>query len=77
MDLRIGVIQSARELELEIDDSVDRGQLREQVQAALNSEGGVLWLTDRHAREVAIPVSKVAYVEFGRPVSQRSIGFSG
>lgn len=76
MDVRIGVSQ-AREVEVELTDDTDPAQLRAHVEQALADENGVLWLTDRRGRQVAVPVSKVAYVEIGSPSESRRIGFGG
>ena len=42
---------------------------------ALADDDKVLWLTDKSGREVGIPSERVAYVEFGRPDTERRIGF--
>ena len=76
MDVRIGVTYSMREIELELDDTVDRDELKEHVAEALSAEDKVLWMTDKSGREIAIPSNKVAFVEIGHPAEQRSIGFS-
>ncbi len=76
MDVRIGVTQ-AREVEVELADDTDPGQLRSHIEQTLGSAGGVLWLTDRRGRQVAVPVDKVAYVEIGTPADARRIGFGG
>ena len=54
---------------------VDRASLQKDIEAALATEAGVLWLTDKRGRQVAIPSSKVAYVEIGSPEDERRIGF--
>ena len=35
----------------------------------------VLWLTDRHGRDIAVPAAKIAYIELGTSDSERRIGF--
>ena len=75
MDVRIGVIQAPREILLEMGSDTDRDALKGQVDAALSSDGGVLWLVDERGREVAIPSARVAYVEIGTPDGDRRIGF--
>ncbi len=75
MDVRIGVTYSPKELDLDLGDSVDRASLQKDIEAALATEAGVLWLTDKRGRQVAIPSSKVAYVEIGSPEDERRIGF--
>ena len=75
MEIRIGVTQSPRDIEIEVDDGTDREALRTQVSAALAGEVSVLWLTDRKGREVAVAAEKIAFVEIGHPEQQRSMGF--
>jgi hypothetical protein len=77
MDIRIGVTHSPRELNLELADDTDRDDLRKRVEAALTGALDVLWLTDRKAREVAVPAAKIAYVEIGSADGDRRIGFGG
>ena len=74
MDVRIGIVQSAKELEVELDEDADRDGVIADIEASLGKEAGVLWLTDRKGRRVAIPVAKVAYVEVGAPTQERRVG---
>ena len=76
MDVRIGLIQNPKELELQLGDDADAEALRSQVDAAL-SGGGTLWLTDRRGRQVGVSAEKLAYVEIGSPEDTRRIGFGG
>jgi Protein of unknown function (DUF3107) len=76
VDVRIGLTQTPKELEVQLDDDADAGALREQVDAALAGDG-TLWLTDRKGRQVGIPAAKLAYVEIGSPEDARRIGFGG
>ena len=71
MDVRIGVIQAPREILLEMGSDA----LKAQVDAALSSDAGVLWLVDERGREVAVPSARIAYVEIGTPDGDRRIGF--
>jgi uncharacterized protein DUF3107 len=75
VDVRIGVIHSLREIEVEMPDDTDRDGIRKQVDEALADDSRTLWLTDRFGREVAIPAAKIAYIELGRPDAERRIGF--
>lgn len=75
MDVRIGVTYSPKEIDLDLGDDVDRAALAKDIEAALGSEAGVLWLTDKRGRQVAVPSTKVAYVEIGSPEDERRIGF--
>jgi len=75
MDVRIGVTYSPKEIDLDLGDDVDRAALAKDIEAALGNEAGVLWLTDKRGRQVAVPSTKVAYVEIGSPEDERRIGF--
>ena len=66
MDVRIGVIHSLKEIEVELPDDVDRDDIRKRVDETLGDDSRTLWFTDKAGREVAISGAKVAYVELGR-----------
>ncbi len=74
MDVRIGIVQTAKELEVELSEETDRDTLLRQVEEALSGDA-VLWLTDRRGRRVGVPVARVAYVEVGAPSPDRRVGF--
>jgi Protein of unknown function (DUF3107) len=74
VDVRIGIVQTPKELEVELGDDVDRDDLLAEIETALASDA-VLWLTDRRGRRVGVPVGKVAYVEVGAPMPDRRVGF--
>jgi hypothetical protein len=74
VDVRIGVTQHPRELDLELADDTDRDELTRSIEEALADEKNVLWLTDRKGRRVGIPSAKVAYVEIGA-AEERRVGF--
>ena len=67
VDVRIGVTQAPRELNLEVDDG-DRDVL--DLQAFLG-------VTDKRGRELGVPAAKIAYVEVGSADGDRRIGFGG
>ena len=75
MDVRIGITQTPKELEVEMSDDTDRDKVVEEIEKLLKTGDGVLWLTDRKGRRVGVPVVKVAYVEVGAPASERRVGF--
>ena len=74
MDVRIGVTQAPREINLEIPDDTDRDELRSKVAAALAGATDVLSLVDKRGKETFVPASKIAYVEVGSDESPK-IGF--
>ncbi len=73
MDIKIGIVQSMREIEVELPDDADHAQISALVETALEGDQ-VLWLTDRKGRRVGVPAARIAYVEFGTPVD-RVVGF--
>jgi hypothetical protein len=75
VDVRIGITQTPKELEVELPDDSDREKVLADIDKALDKGDGVLWLTDRRGRRVAVPVPKVAYVEVGAPATDRRVGF--
>ena len=76
MDVRIGITQSMRELEVDLGDEVVRETLKADIAAAMASDDGVLWLTDKKGREIAVPTAKISFIEIGSPDAPRNIGFS-
>ena len=75
MDVRIGIVQSIKELDIELPDDADRDKVVADIEATLAKEGAILWLTDRKGRRVGVPSAKVAYVEVDAPTSDRRVGF--
>lgn len=76
MDVRIGMTQTPKELEVHLADDADPAAVRKQVDEAL-AAGTTLWLTDRKGRQVGVAAAKLAYVEIGSPDDERRIGFGG
>jgi hypothetical protein len=76
VDVRIGLTQTPKELEVQLDEGTDPAEVRAQVEAALG-ESTTLWFTDRRGRQIGVPSEKLAYVEIGSPNEERRIGFGG
>jgi hypothetical protein len=74
VEVRIGVTQTPREIDIEVADG-DRDKVVKDIEKALADGEGVLWLTDRRGRTVGIPSAKVAYIEIS-PTEDRRVGFS-
>lgn len=73
MEIKIGVQETAREVQLDSDQS------SEEVVAAIEKaiqDGSNLTLVDDRGRTVIVPGSKIAYVEVGAP-SKGRVGFGG
>lgn len=75
MDVRIGIIQTPKELDVELADGTDRDQVIADVEKVLSESEGVLWLTDKRGRRVAVPAARIAYVEVGTALDERRVGF--
>ena len=67
MDVRIGITQSMRELEVDLGDEVVRETLKADIAAAMANDDGILWLTDKKGREIAVPTAKISFIEIGSP----------
>lgn len=73
MELRIGVVRTAKELTLELDDGADDVVAR--IDAALAGEAPVVWVTDSKGRRVGVPADKIAYIEIDEDGSSKRVGF--
>jgi hypothetical protein len=74
VEVRIGVTQTPREIEIEVADT-DRDKVVKDIESSLANGEGVLWLTDRRGRTVGVPSAKVAYIEIS-PTEDRRVGFA-
>ncbi len=74
MELRIGIADNPQPITVTLPDEADRENVKASVEAALNGEVPVLWLTDDKGREIAVAASRVTHVEMGPPGSN-PIGF--
>lgn len=72
MDIRIGMLNTARELSFETDTSA--AEVEQAVAAALAGESQLLRLVDAKGAVVLIPAAALAYVELGAE-SPRRVGF--
>jgi DNA-binding MurR/RpiR family transcriptional regulator len=73
MDVRIGVVHTPKELNLELDGS--ESDVSSAVEAALGGGVSVLWLTDSKGRKVGVPSDKIAYVEIETDAATKRVGF--
>ena len=74
MEVRIGIVQTPKELEVDLGEGADRDSVLRDIDESLE-RGGVLWLTDRRGRRIGVPTGQVAYVEVGAPSTERRVGF--
>jgi hypothetical protein len=75
VEIRIGVSQSVKEIDLDLGD-VDREKILADITSTLADEKAVLWLTDKKGKTVGVPAAKVAYVEVGGGAEERRVGFA-
>jgi hypothetical protein len=75
VDVRIGVLHTMKEIEVELPADADRAEIKKRIDEALADDEKALWLTDRHGKDVAIPSARIAYIELGSADSERRIGF--
>ena len=75
MIVRIGVSDSPKEIEVDMDGDTSAETVRADVEAAVGAGAGMLWLSDRHGRQVGVPAAKIAYVDLGPTGSGPKIGF--
>ena len=76
MQVRIGVTQSPKEIEVDLDVDDDGQGLADDITKALGGKEPVLWLVDRRGRRVGVPTDKVSYIEIGSDAGDRRVGFS-
>jgi hypothetical protein len=74
MEVRIGLGDAMRELEVELEESVPQEAVTESLEKA-RAEGGLWWLTDRRGKRIGVPVAKLLFVEISPDKEQRKVGF--
>ncbi|MCU1437091.1 MAG: hypothetical protein JWP66_178 [Naasia sp.] len=72
MEIRIGIVNSGRELSFE--SAQTAGEIEKAVEAALSTGTGVLRLTDEAGKVYLVPAATLAYVEVGSEKTRR-VGF--
>jgi hypothetical protein len=73
MEIRIGVIYTARELVLDVDESPE--QVTKAIEDALGGSTSMLWLTDKKGKHVGVPTDKIAFVEVASDAGVSQVGF--
>jgi DNA-binding MurR/RpiR family transcriptional regulator len=73
MELRIGVVHTAKELTAELEGGAD--DVIAQIDAAIAAGAAVVWFTDTKGRRVGAPADKIAYVEIDEDGSSKRVGF--
>lgn len=73
MQARIGVADSPKVIEIDIEDP---GEFRKVVEEAVSSDEPVMWITDSKKRLVGVPTGRLAYVEIDTEDTVRAVGFT-
>lgn len=73
MEVRIGVVYSAKELSVELEGKGD--EMVALVEDAMKGGAPVIWLTDKKGRRVGVPTDKVAYIEVADEDQAKRVGF--
>jgi len=73
MRVRIGITDTSREFELEID---DLEAFTSMLDASFASDDRLIWLTELKGHRVGIPTDRIAYVEVEED-QKISVGFGG
>ena len=73
MELRIGVVHTAKELNLELDGTAD--EVVGTIDKALADGSAVVWLTDTKGRRVGVPAQRIAYIEVDEDGGSKHVGF--
>ncbi len=66
----IGIAQTQKTIELEIEDGEE---LRHLVESAV--PGSVLWVNDVKGRSIGVPLDKIAYIEIEAEGTPHTVGF--
>ena len=72
-EVRIGVVHTPKELNVEVDGSGD--EIAAAVEKALADDDSVLWLIDSKGRRIGVPAERVAYVEIETDHDAKRVGF--
>lgn len=73
MKARIGVADSAKVVEIEVENVEE---FRSDMEKAFASEHEVYWFTDVKQHSVGVPVARIAYVEIDPVEGERKVGFA-
>ena len=73
MEVRIGVVHTAKELSYETD--ADADSVIGVIEAAVAAGKSFVWLEDGKGRKIGVPADKVGYVEIVVDDPSRKVGF--
>lgn len=72
MKVRLGILNTDKLIELEVDDPKD---FKKEIEKAVE-QGGLAWFTDSRGRTVGVPARNVAFVELEDAGESQTVGFA-
>lgn len=72
MKVRIGIADSTKVVELEVDNALE---FEASLAEAVAGDEAMVWLDDAKKRRVGVPVARLAYVEIETDDARQNIGF--
>lgn len=72
MKARIGIADTSREVEVEVE---DQSELAKRLETAYRKGVPILWFRNTKGRDIGIPIGRVAFVEM-LDESDQSVGFA-
>jgi hypothetical protein len=75
IEIKIGLTQVPRELDIELSKDTSRDELVSEIEKMMTSGEGILWLTNRKNSKIAVPVSKISFIEISDELEERRVGF--
>jgi hypothetical protein len=73
MEIRIGVVHTPKELNVELDGTAD--EIIGTIDKALADGTAILWVTDTKGRRIGVPTDRIAYVEIDEDGANKRVGF--
>lgn len=73
MKVKIGIAESSRVVELEVDDV---GAFEKMLEGEFGGGPGLIWFEDTKHRRIGVPKDRIAFVEIDRE-DDRPVGFGG
>jgi hypothetical protein len=73
MEIRIGVVHTPKELNVELDGTAD--DFVGTIDKALADGTAILWVTDTKGRRIGVPTARIAYIEVDEDGGSKRVGF--
>lgn len=74
MNVRIGIAETNKVVELDVDDPA---AFEESLEAAFTADTALLWFEDAKKRRVGIPRDRFGFVEIDQSGNRQAVGFAG